>query len=128
VLYVDDDDRQAIRRGIIDNAVARKSAWVDDVLKELLGEVGTDVPGLDDRDLAKLMKEVDGEKVEPVYPIVAKIGEEYSYVMVVATNDVDAAWLEERFAVRREKSYKSEKVTTSRVITVERLRNEWGES
>ena len=130
VLWVDDDDRTAIRRAIIDNEVGRKSKRNDDVLRTLLEEVGDEpLPGLDDRTVAKLMADMEKDKpAEPVYPIAPEMNESYSYVLVVATNDVDRAWLETNFRVRRERSYKSAKVGESRVITVTRLQAEWDDA
>lgn len=129
VVWVDDDDRAAVRRAIADNAVADKAKWDDDVLRSLLQEVGdAPLPGLDDRTVSKLLNEIEKEKpAEPVYPIVPKVGEKYDYVLVVASNEVDATWLAERFGLRRERSYKSQNVGLSRVVSVERLRVEWGE-
>jgi hypothetical protein len=131
VLWVDDDDRTAIRRALADNATARKGTWDEDVLKELLTELGGSeaaIPGLGDREVDRLLADVDGQrKAAPALPIVARMGEEYDYVVVVAKSDLDSRWLHTRFALRREASYKNQKIGTSRVVTVERLRQEWGE-
>jgi hypothetical protein len=49
------------------------------------------------------------------------LNERYDYVVIFSENETDWAWLETRFQLRREKSYKSEAVATSHVITVSRL-------
>lgn len=128
VVWVDDDEATATMRSLADNFTSDKSTWDDDVLKELLISLGEDVvvPGLDDKTLAKLMADPDEDKgIDPALPIVPRMGEEYDYVLVVATNDVDAGWLRENFGVRTEVSYKSEKVGKTRVVTVARLQEEW---
>lgn len=127
VTYVDDDDKAAIRRAIADNATHKKGDFVDDVLRELIMEVGdAPIAGLDDRDINRLMREVvDNVRPEPVYPIVARLNEQYSYVMVIATSEIDDLWLEDTFHLRTERSYKNQKVAHSRLVTVERLREEW---
>lgn len=129
VLWTDDDDRTAIRRSLADNFTGQKGGWDDDILRELIEEVGDEVvPGLDQRTIDRLMADaVEKQTSTPDYPIVAEIGEKYSYVLVVATNEIDCTWLEERFKLRKEASYKSQNVGISRVVTVPRLRVEWGE-
>ena len=127
VLFVDDDDRQAIRRAIADNATGDLASWNDAKLRELLEEVGTDVPGLTQEQIDELMAEQeelfdDGPEETPIFPIVANAGEHYAYVLVVALNAVDAAWLETNMDLRTEQSYKSSAVGHSRVVTVPRFR------
>jgi hypothetical protein len=128
-VFVDDDDKTAIRRSLADNFTGQKGGWDDDVLRELLTEVGdTSIPGLDDKAVEKLLAAtIEKETATPSFPIVANIGEKYDYVLVVATNEIDSAWLHERFKLRREASYKSKNVGLSRVVTVPRLRVEWDE-
>lgn len=121
-VLVQDDDETAVRRGIADNATGDKASWDDHVLKDLLNEVGQDVPGLDDKLLARLFKDDDTQAATPVYPIVPNAGEHYSYVLVISTSVVDDSWLATAFDLRAERSYKNSKVGLSRVVTVSRLR------
>jgi ParB-like nuclease family protein len=122
VTFVDDDDDTAIRRGIADNATGDKAKWDDEVLKGLLDGVGQDVPGLDDKLLARLFKEAATGVETAIYPIVPTAGEHYSYVLVISTSIVDDSWLTTAFDLRTELSYKNSKVGLSRVITVGRMR------
>jgi hypothetical protein len=122
VFWVDDDDATAIRRGIADNATGDLAKWDDDTLKGLLVEVGNDVPGIDDRLLSRLFKEIEDDSAEPVYPVVPKPGEHYSYVLIVASTTVDEAWMEAAFEIGKAQSYKSQAVRKSRVVTVDKFR------
>lgn len=129
VLFVDDDDEMALRRAIADNAVGDKSQWDKDLLAELLQETGP-VPGFDDREIQKLIDSVEDsaeEEDEPVFPITAHMGEAYDYVVIVADNETDAAYLATKFDLQKEKSYKSKNVGVSHVLTVDRMREVLGE-
>lgn len=98
VYWVDDDDETAIRRGIADNAVGDQAKWDDDALKDLLNEVGTDVPGIDDAQLKKLFKELeDTVPKEAVYPLLAKPGEFYDYIMFFTESELDSLFIRSLF-------------------------------
>ncbi len=128
VIYVDDDDVTATRRAIADNATGDHARWDERILKDLLESVGEDVPGVDQALLDRLAK-LDEVPVEetPIYPIVPKPGEGYSYVVIIADTVVDVAWLETAFDLQKEQSYKSTLVGKSKVLTVERFRSLLGE-
>jgi len=123
VLFVEDDDKEATRRALADNLVGDRAKWDDIQLESLLREVGTDVPGVDDKLMARILKDVDEVTVEPVFPIMVQPGEHYSYVLLVATNVVDASWLANAFELRQEASYKNPKIVgMSKVVSVQRFR------
>lgn len=124
VHWVDDDDEKAIRRGIADNATGRRAKWVPEKLVMHLENVGTDIPGLDPKEVEKLLRDVGADKKPdaPVFPISPKINEKYDYVMIVVDNEIDAAWLNTRFELRQEGSFKSTAIGKGHVLTVERLR------
>jgi hypothetical protein len=131
VWWVDDDDVTAVRRGIADNATSDNATWDEDVLADLLREVGTDVPGIDKKhanDLfARLAADTAAATTVPDYPLVARMNEEYEYVVIMADNEVDAAWLRSKMMLRRERSNTQPNVALGHVITVERLRKALGE-
>lgn len=124
VFFVDDDDTQAVRRAIADNATNDQAGWDDQVLKDLMDSVGTDIPGIDDKMLERLAKldADDDDEPDPLYPIVPRAGEGYSYAVIIATNVVDVAWLESSLEVGKAKSYKSDAVGKCRVLTVDQFR------
>ena len=98
VFWVDDDDEKALRRGLADNAVGDQAKWDDDALRKLLEETGTDVPGLDQTQVAKLFKDI--EEVVPkeaVYPLLAKPGEYYDYVMFFTESELDSLFIRTLF-------------------------------
>ena len=124
VVYVDDDETKSIRRGIADNATGRRGDFDRKQLQALVDKVGEDIPGLDTSLLDKMVEDLKQEvEQNPIYPICARAGEHYTYVLVVAQNDIDAAWLETSLDVRQEKSYKSQGIGRSKVVTVERFRS-----
>lgn len=59
VVYVDDDDITAIRRGIADNKTGELSEWNDAALKLLLEDLANssvaDIPGFDPEEIDKLL-------------------------------------------------------------------------
>lgn len=127
VTYVDDDDVKAVRRAIADNATSDQAKWDDESLKALLDSVGSDIAGIDEALLNRLAK-MDEEPAEtPVYPIVPKAGEKYSYVVILADTIVDVAWLETAFGFEKSQSYKSSQIGLSKVMTVEKFRSLLGE-
>lgn len=67
------------------------------------------------------LKEV-GSGEEPVYPIVPVLSEKYDYVVIMATNEVDVAYLENFFDLQVQKSYKNSKVGVGRVVPFDKFR------
>jgi hypothetical protein len=121
-LIVDDSDEVALRRAVADNAVGDKATWDDQELAEVMQEIGA-VPGMNEADIDKLMNKLapPPKIAEPTYPLVPRMNEKYDYVVIFCENETDWNWLQTKLELRREKSYKSEAVATSHVITVERL-------
>jgi len=125
VTYVDDDDEKAVRRALADNLVADRAKWDQrqlDVLLRELGDKASSLPGVDDKMLERLLTDVTEAEAPPVFEIVARPMEGYSYVVIVSTNEMDAAWLNETMSVRAMKSYKADRVGRSRVLTVADLK------
>jgi len=98
VFWVDDDDETALRRGLADNAVGDQAKWDDDALRTLLGQTGTDIPGLDKAQIDKLFKELeDTVPKEAIYPLLAKPGEYYDYVMFFTESELDSLFIRSLF-------------------------------
>jgi hypothetical protein len=127
-LIVDDTDEAALRRAIADNAVGDKATWDDEELAEVMAAIGA-VPGMNEADIDMLLAKVaPPPKVEePTYPLVPRLNEHYDYVMIFCENETDWTWLQTRFALRQEASYKSSAVARSHVVTVKRLQELIGE-
>jgi hypothetical protein len=128
-LILADDDHKALRRAVADNATGDKATYDEEELAEVMKEIGA-VPGFGDGDIQKLLDKLEPEKKvdEPTYPLVPRLNEKYDYVMIFCTNETDWNWLQTKLQLRRERSYKSEAVATSHVITVERLQELLGEA
>lgn len=102
------------------------ASWDDEKLlmnftREQLLEIGWRNQYLD-----KLNKEkdemIDIRNEDAKYPIVPVLSEKYNYVMIMAKNEIDLAFLENYFQLRREKSYKSKKIGIGRVVTFENFK------
>jgi len=85
VLYVDDDDKTAIRRALADNRTAELAEWDYDILEEMITEMGADinVPGWSDDELFQL---VDNDELSKIEKIELK---PYKKVHYLITVDVD---------------------------------------
>jgi hypothetical protein len=121
IFLVADDDEKAMRRAITDNAVGRRASWEEAELARVMEDIGP-VPGFDQGDLDALLAKLTppADKEEPTYPLVARLNEHYDYVVIFAENETDWVWLQTRFDLRHEKSYKSQEVYFSHVLTVSR--------
>ena len=98
VFWVDDDDETALRRGLADNAVGDQAKWDDDALRTLLEQTGTDIPGLDKSQIEKLFKDIaDVVPKEAIYPLLAKPGEYYDYVMFFTESELDSLFIRSLF-------------------------------
>jgi 8-oxo-dGTP pyrophosphatase MutT (NUDIX family) len=98
VFWVDDDDETALRRGLADNAVGDQAKWNEDALRELLEQTGTDIPGLDKAQVDKLFKDIeDIVPKEAIYPLLAKPGEYYDYVMFFTESELDSLFIRSLF-------------------------------
>ena len=126
---VDDDPATALARGVADNATGDKATWDEEELAEIMGEIGP-VPGFGQDEIDKLIRKVTPpeEKAAPTYPLVARLNEHHDYVVIVCHTETDWSWLQTKFQLRQEKSYKSTAVALSHVVTVERLQEILGES
>lgn len=128
IFLVDDTDDKALRRGLADNATGDRATWEEAELAQVLERVGA-VPGFEEADVDRLLKklEPDGPKAEPTYPITPRLNEKYDFVVIFAENETDFTWLQTRFDLQREKSYKNSAVALSHVLTVSRLQELLGE-
>ena len=98
VFWVDDDDETALRRGLADNAVGDQAKWDEDALRTLLEQTGTDIPGLDKSQVDKLFKDIeDIVPKEAIYPLLAKPGEYYDYVMFFTESELDSLFIRSMF-------------------------------
>ena len=124
VFWVDDDDETALRRGLADNAVGDQAKWDEDALRTLLEQTGTDIPGLDKTQIDKLFKDIeDVVPKEAIYPLLAKPGEYYDYVMFFTESELDSLFIRSLFEGKWV-CWKAEKrpATWSHLLPVSELR------
>jgi hypothetical protein len=128
-LIVEDDDPAALRRAVADNATGDKATWDEEELADVLKVIGA-VPGMNEADIDKLLAKLEppAKVDEPTYPLVPRLNEKYDYVLIFCENETDWSWLQTKLQLRREKSYKSDAVATSHVVTVARFQELLGES
>ena len=123
VKVVDDDDEKATRRNLADNLTSTAGTYDYEIMKELTDEVGTDIPGMDEATLKKLADDEKTATEEPVYPLLAKPGEHYDYVMFFTESDVDALFIEEVFGQKwRDWKHVNRPPIRSRLLPVKVLR------
>lgn len=69
----------------------------------------------------EIESDTDIQVDNPVYPIVPVLSEKYDYVVIVATNEIDIAYMDNFFDVQVEESYKNSKVGVGRVVTFDKF-------
>jgi len=69
------------------------------------------------------MQKTDNTNCE--YPLVPKYSEKYNAVIIVIENEVDLAFIENALEIRTEKSYKTQAVGKSHVISLNRFKEIW---
>lgn len=126
VFWVDDDDEKSIRRGIADNATGDLAVWDDKRLAELLQEVGSDVPGITSETVDRLLSEIDDTGKDPIYPLHARPGEKYDYVVFFTESELDSLYLQSKFGemLADWKNPQSRPRIRSKIFPVRRLREE----
>ena len=124
VFYVDDDEQTSIRRGIADNATGDLAVWDDKKLAELLKDVGADIAGITSEDVDRLLNDIDKTNTDPIYPLAARPGEKYDYIVFFTESELDALYLQSMFPdqVADWKNPQSRPKQRSKIIPVSRLR------
>ena len=130
VCWVDDDDEKSIRRGIADNATGDMAVWDESRLTELLKEVGSDIPGVSADLVDRLLSDIDSTSTEPIYPLHARPGEKYDYIVFFTDSELDSLYLQTKFgeALADWKNPQSRPRIRSKIFPVSRLREELDKS
>lgn len=92
--------------------------FVGNFTKELMIEVGFKESELK-MYLSEYERRFETKTEKSKYPIVATLSEKYNYVVIIAENEIDLAYLENFFELRREVSYKSRKIGIGRGVRFE---------
>ncbi len=127
VYWVDDDEEKSIRRGIADNATGDMAVWDENRLTELLKEVGSDIPGVSADLVDKLLSDLEPVNTEPIYPLHAKPGEKYDYIVFFTESELDSLYLQSKFGDLGAdwKNPSSRPKIRSKIFKVSRLREEF---
>lgn len=108
---------------VASNAI--KGDWLEEVLKEHFTEVNTEAYGIQFEQYDKLLSEAKPKEESPEFPIVAKMGEQYNALVIVCSNEIDFNFLIDVLELGKERSYKSEAIGQTRVMTAEKFTNIW---
>ena len=112
---------EEIRDLIADNRLAALAQDDDGALKKLLSELDADdvqLAAITGDELEALLREVDVPEGE--FPITAKLGESYDYILIFTTNATEFAFLQNLVGIRPERSYKKSGVGLGRAIPLAR--------
>ena len=114
-------DAEELRDLIADNRLSELAETDEEKLQALLAGLDAadlQLTGFDAGDLEKMIR--DSNVPEGEFPITAKLGESYDYVIVYTTNDTEFVFLQSLFGIQQERSYKKTGVGLGRAISLER--------
>jgi hypothetical protein len=112
---------EEIRDLVADNKLAALAQDDDAALSKLLSELSADdiqLAGVTSEEIEKLLAETDTSEGE--FPITAKLGESYDYVLIFTTNATEFAFLQNLVGIRPERSYKKSGIGLGRAIPLAR--------
>ncbi|MEZ0607857.1 ParB N-terminal domain-containing protein [Fibrella sp. WM1] len=108
---------------VASNAI--KGDWVDELLREHFAEVDLADFGISLADVEQLHEQTSAKADVPELPIVAKFSEQYSAVVIICTNAIDANHVAEVLQLSEAKSYKSDRVGRTSVIHAKQFIDAW---
>jgi len=112
---------EEIRDLIADNKLAALAQDDDNALRKLLSELDAgevEFAAVSSDELEQLLRDADIPEAE--FPITAKLGESYDYVLIFTNNATEYAFLQNLVGLRPERSYKKTGVGLGRAIPLER--------
>jgi hypothetical protein len=108
-------DQEFKEYNIASNAI--KGDWVDEILRDHFSDVDLNDFGISLSEMEELHEKATAKVETPEMPIVAKFSEKYDAFIIVATNEIDANHIAELLQCEKEKSYKSETMGMTRVLS-----------
>jgi hypothetical protein len=112
---------EELRDLVADNKLAALAEDDDAALQKLLQELDAselEFAAVTSDELERLLSETDVPEGE--FPITAKLGESYDYVLIFTTNATEYAFLQNLVGIQPERSYKKTGVGLGRAIPLER--------
>ncbi|GAB3767757.1 hypothetical protein GCM10028818_01130 [Spirosoma horti] len=116
-------DQEFKEYNIASNAI--KGDWVDEILREHFDGVDLNDFGISLSEMEELHEKVTAKEETPEMPIVAKFSEKYDAFVIVCDNAIDANHLAELLKVDVSRSYKSERVGRTNVISAKQFIDAW---
>lgn len=108
---------------IASNAI--KGDWVDEILREHFEDVDLADFGISLAEMEDLHEQEAAKEEVPEMPIVQKFSEQYNAFIIVCTNAIDENHVAELLKVDTAKSYKSERVGRTNVISAKQFMDAW---
>jgi len=108
---------------IASNAI--KGDWVDEILREHFEDVDLADFGISLADIEELHDQAAAPDQAPEMPIVQKFSEKYNAFIIVTTNAIDENHVAELLKVDTAKSYKSERVGRTSVLSAKQFLEAW---
>lgn len=119
-------DQEFKEYNIASNAI--KGDWVDEILREHFDDIDLADFGISLAEMEELHTQAAAKEETPEMPIVAKFSEKYDAFVIVATNEIDANHIAELLQCEKEKSYKSETMGMTRVVSASKFIELWKSS
>ncbi len=116
-------DQEFKEYNIASNAI--KGDWVDDILREHFDDVDLADFGISLAEMEDLHEQAAAKEETPEMPIVQKFSEQYNAFIIVCTNAIDENHVDELLKVDTAKSYKSERVGRTNVISAKQFMEAW---
>lgn len=116
-------DQEFKEYNVASNAI--KGDWVDELLRDHFAEVDLADFGISLSEMEQLHEQASAKADVPELPIVAKFSEQYSSVVIICTNAIDANHVAEVLKLEQVKSYKSDRVGRTSVINANQFIDAW---
>lgn len=116
-------DQEFKEYNIASNAI--KGDWVDEILREHFEDIDLADFGISLAEMEELHAKAATTEEQPQLPIVQKFSEKYTAFIIVATNAIDENHIAEVLKVDTAKSYKSERVGRTSVLSAKQFIDAW---
>lgn len=73
----------------------------------------------------EIHKGIEGEEIEPKYPIIPRYDEKYEAIIIVCTNEIDTTFIKNALEIGYEMSYKNKNVRETSVVHAKKFIEKW---
>ena len=114
------------RKEIILNSNIHEGSWIEEILKEDFEDIDLSVLGLDiEIEEEEPIQLDDEEPTEPEYPIVQKMSEKYTAIVIVCTNEIDETHVSKILSLDKEQCYKKNQIGNTHVVSAKKFIDLW---